>query len=223
MGTGATFGGWGGACSTAQGNVCTVSVLAATQVIANFNTQTFPVTASVTGPGEILANVGASSFQCPPTCTGNVAANSSVTFTAQPDPGSAFNGWGGACTASGTNPTCTTTVSAALSVSASFQSLEVQANVVGNRIRKVGPANAVRQLQVTINAQEELATVVFRVRRGGTTLQSRTFRNVDADQQVLRMNLRNGIASGRAQLVVIMTNEAGTQKTQNRNLNIPRV
>jgi hypothetical protein len=48
-------------------------------------------------------------------------------------------------------------------------------------------------------------------------------RNFEADTAVIRMNLRNGIASGRAQLQVTMVNEAGTQKVQNRNLRIPAV
>jgi hypothetical protein len=37
------------------------------------------------------------------------------------------------------------------------------------------------------------------------------------------MNLRNGIASGRAQLQVTFVNEAGTQKVQTRGIRIPAV
>ena len=44
-----------------------------------------------------------------------------------------------------------------------------------------------------VNAQEDLARIVLRVRRGGVTLQSRTVRNFEADTAVLIMNLRNGI------------------------------
>ena len=36
------------------------------------------------------------------------------------------------------------------------------------------------------------------------------------------MNIRNGVAAGRAQLNVTFTNMVGTQKVQNRGINIPR-
>ena len=55
------------------------------------------------------------------------------------------------------------------------------------------------------------------------TIQSRTIRNFDADTAVLRMNLRNGIARGPAQLQVAFVNVAGTQKVQNRGIRIPRL
>jgi hypothetical protein len=74
-----------------------------------------------------------------------------------------------------------------------------------------------------VNAEEDLRRIVIRVRRGGVTIQSRTVRNFDADTEQLRMNLRNGIASGRAQLQVTFVNEAGTQKVQTRGIRIPAV
>ena len=64
---------------------------------------------------------------------------------------------------------------------------------------------------------------MLRVRRNGVTIQSRTIRNFDADTAVLRMNLRNGIARGPAQLQVAFVNLAGTQKVQNRGIRIPRL
>lgn len=215
---GSTFGGWsGGGC--AGTGTCIVTMNAAQTVTATFNTQTFPLAVNVTGTG----GVGSSpeGISCPTTCTANFASGTSVTLTAAAGQGFAFQGWSGAgCTGTGT---CTVAMTQAQSVSATFVSAEVQASVVSNRIRKVGPRRAIRQLQVTVDAEEGLPRIVIRVRRGGVTLQSRTVRNFDADTAVIRMNLRNGIASGRAQLQVTFTNEAGTQKTQTRGIRIPRV
>ena len=234
-GAGATFGGWGGpgipaTCGTNL--TCTFPLTQVVQATATFNTATFALSVSVNGDGGVHSNVQPG-IECGTgnsgTCSANLASGSQVILTAEADTGYAFSGWsGGGCPTTarvlaGATATCTVTMSQAQSVTASFVSTSVQASVVGNRIRKVGPGNAVRQLQVTLNAEEDLARVVLRVRRGNTTLQSRTFRNLDADQQVLRMNLRNGIGSGRAQLVVIMTNDAGTQKQQNRGIKIPGV
>jgi len=215
---GSTFGGWsGGGC--AGTGTCTVTMNAAQTVTATFNTQTFPLTVSVTGTGGVSSSP--EGISCPPTCTAQFVAGTSVTLTAAAGQGFAFQGWSGAgCTGTGT---CTVAMTQAQNVSATFVSAEVQASVVRTRIRYVGPRRAVRQLQVTVNAEQDLARIVLRVRRGGVTLQSRTVRNFDADTAVIRMNLRNGIPAGRAQLQVTFRNDAGTQKVQTRGIRIPGV
>lgn len=215
---GSTFGGWSGGGCTGTGT-CIVTMNAAQTVTATFNTQTFPLTVNVTGTG----GVGSSpeGIQCPTTCTAQFPSGTSVVLTATAAPGFAFQGWSGAgCTGTGT---CVVAMTQAQNVSATFVSASVQASVVRTRIRKVGPNRAIRQLQVTVNAEEDLTRVVLRLRRGGVTLQSRTVRNFDADTAVIRMNLRNGIPSGRAQLQVTFTNEAGTKKVQTRGIRLPRV
>jgi hypothetical protein len=215
---GSTFGGWSGGGCTGTGT-CIVTMNAAQTVTATFNTQTFPLTTTVTGSGGVSSSP--EGILCPATCTFQFASGTSVVLTGTPAPGFAFQGWSGAgCTGTGT---CTVSMTQAQNVSATFVSAAVQASIVGNRIRKVGPRFAVRQLQVTVNAEEDLARIVIRVRRGGTTIQSRTIRNFAADTEQLRMNLRNGIASGRAQLQVTFVNEAGTQKVQTRGIRIPAV
>lgn len=226
-GPGATFGGWSGTnvpATCGANPTCTVTSGQVLSITATFNTQTFPLTVSVTGDGGVSSNLQPP-IQCSTgntgTCSESFANGTQVSLTAHPDSGWLFDGWGGAC-AGNANP-CVVTMSQAQNVTATFVVAQVEASVEGNRIRKVGPRRAIRQLQVTIDAQEDLARIVLRVRRGGVTLQSRTVRNFDADTAVIRMNLRNGIAAGRAQLQVTMVNEAGTQKVQNRNLRIPKV
>jgi hypothetical protein len=226
-GAGSTFGGWSGTgvpAACGSNATCTITSGQALAVTATFNIQTFALTTSVTGDGGISSNIQPG-IECQTgnqgTCNASFATGSQVILTAVADSGWSFSGWnGGGCTG---NATCTVTMSQAQSVTATFVVATVQASVQGNRIRMVGPRRAVRQLQVTINAEQELARIVLRVRRGGVTLQSRTVRNFEADTAVIRMNLRNGIASGRAQLQVTMVNDAGTQKVQNRNLRIPAV
>jgi len=213
---GSTFGGWSGGGCTGTGT-CIVTMNAIQTVTATFNTQTFPLTVAVTGSGGVSSSP--EGISCPPTCTGQFASGTSVVLTAAASPGFAFQGWSGAgCTGTGT---CTVAMTQAQNVSATFVSAEVQASVVRTRIRYVGPRRAVRQLQVTVNAEQDLARIVLRVRRGGVTLQSRTVRNFDADTAVIRMNLRNGIPAGRAQLQVTFRNDAGTQKVQTRGIRIP--
>ena len=94
--------------------------------------------------------------------------------------------------------------------------------MVGNKIRKTGPRNARRVLSVTIDADQEVA-IVMRIQRGGVTLQTRRVRSFGPETGVVRFPIRNGIAAGRAQLLVTMTNEDGVSKTQTRRLRIPSV
>ena len=79
--------------------------------------QTLSVTRNGTGTGTVSSNP--TGINCGATCSATFTGGSSVTLTAVPTSGSRFGGWSGACTGSAT--TCTVTLNAALSVSASFQ------------------------------------------------------------------------------------------------------
>ena len=119
---GATFSGWGGACS---GTIptCTVQMTAARSVTASFTTggsggtSSVPLSVVVTGSGSVSGG-GINCGNGASVCSANLPTNSAVTLTAAPAPGASFAGWTGACT--GKTPTCTVTMNAAKSVNANF-------------------------------------------------------------------------------------------------------
>jgi len=110
---GATFASWLGPCA-GQANPCAVAVTRYTPVAADF---TSPVMVTVTGSGSVTSTPAG--INCPAaTCTATFPARTSVSLTANAASGSAFNGWGGDC--SGTGSSCTLAINAARSVSAQF-------------------------------------------------------------------------------------------------------
>ncbi|MEO8461058.1 MAG: hypothetical protein ABI451_11060, partial [Dokdonella sp.] len=81
----------------------------------------FPLTISKIGDGTGTVTSSPSGINCGSICSGNFAANSTVTLTAAADANSVFTGWSGEC--SGTGSTCTLSMSAAKTVTATFSYL----------------------------------------------------------------------------------------------------
>jgi hypothetical protein len=120
-----TFAGWsGGGCSGTR-STCRVSMSTARSVTATFNlpgNQTLTVRKSGTGTGTVTS--APTGINCGSTCSYAFAYNTSVSLTAAPTGASTFAGWsGGGC--SGT-ATCTVVMSAARSVTATFNSTGTQ-------------------------------------------------------------------------------------------------
>ena len=116
--TGSTFVGWSGA--TCTGSTCDVTVDATKTVTAAFTSA--PVALSVTATGSGIVT-GTGGISCAGgnvgTCSASYTVGTSVTLmAATTSTGYSFTGWGGAC--AGTTSTCTVTMSAAKSVSATF-------------------------------------------------------------------------------------------------------
>jgi hypothetical protein len=216
--SGVTFS-WGGDCAGfGSSPTCVLAMTVVRSVIANFNTTTHPLSLAVVGEGSVVASSAVQpDIHCPEVlCVANFPDGAQVTVTAVADAGWEFAGWSGACT--GTTA-CVVTMTGARSVTATFVLSKVEATVVGHRI--VYTASNLRQLRVTIDADENVA-VVMQIRRGGVTLQQRTARIFGPDVRLLRINILQSIGGGRATLRVIFTNDAGAQRTAVHTLKIPQ-
>ncbi len=121
---GSIFGRWSGSCA-GTGTWCTVELAGDTVVTAAFADPgsttataagTSPLTVTVSGSGKVKG--GGLSCPGPGTCTANEPETATVTLTADPDDGSTFSGWTGAC--AGAGDTCTLSMDAARAVTAAF-------------------------------------------------------------------------------------------------------
>jgi uncharacterized repeat protein (TIGR02543 family) len=118
--TGYAFAGWDGACSGT--GACNITMDAAKGVAARF-TAVVPTTqalsVAISGTGGVGFSDGSS---CAASCSKSFNTGSSVTLAAAPATGYTFAGWSGACT--GTS-SCTVTMDAAKSVTATFSAVVV--------------------------------------------------------------------------------------------------
>ena len=125
--TGSTFTGWSGVCTGTGG--CTLVVGANARLTATFAPSTTPtsstntptastLTVTRTGNGSGLIASSPAGVYCGATCSVSFPSGTSVTLAAVTTTRSTFTGWSGACT--GTNTTCTVSMTAARSVTATF-------------------------------------------------------------------------------------------------------
>jgi hypothetical protein len=117
--TGSSFTGWNNSGCPGTGT-CTVYLSAAGSVAANFTLKTYALSVSKAGTGHGSVTSAPAGISCGATCSASFNYNTSVTLTATASTGSTFTGWSGACTGTGT---CNVTMSAAKSVTATFQLL----------------------------------------------------------------------------------------------------
>jgi hypothetical protein len=88
--------------------------LAAAVLVSSASARTlhYQVTVVVSGPGHVTApapDPTSGSIDCPTTCSALMKQNTTVVFTATPDSGATFSGWGGDCASAGSASTCTIT------------------------------------------------------------------------------------------------------------------
>jgi uncharacterized repeat protein (TIGR02543 family) len=117
---GSTFTGWSGAgasACTGTGN-CTVSVVGAQSVTANFVLEQLVLSVNNSGSGSVSS--GDSTISCGNTCSASYNYGTVVTLTATAATGWTFNGWTGGGCAGTTSPTCQVTMDAAEAVTAIF-------------------------------------------------------------------------------------------------------
>jgi hypothetical protein len=149
----AQFTGWAGACS-GTATTCQLTVPATgAQVTATF-VQGFRLTVSVpTGGGTVSGSGG---IACPSTCRAGFSAGQSVTLTATPAQYFAFNGWGGAC--AGTATTCSFTMDADKTASASFRDLAEPEDCVSHDPNRLQIVQSGQSFQLVDSGTHLMAT-----------------------------------------------------------------
>ena len=116
---GSVFSSWSGCTPLTNPLACNITMSAASSVTATF-TAVPPVALTIARSGAGSGNVTSApaGIDCGATCSATFAVGTSVTLTAAPTGMSSFSVWSGAC--SGTSSTCTLTMDAAKSATASF-------------------------------------------------------------------------------------------------------
>jgi phospholipase C len=128
---GSIFAGWGGACSGAN-STCQLTLTSNVSVTATFTNQPPPtLTVTLAGTGAGTVSSSPAGISCQPTCSSAFPLNSQVQLTAATAAGSNFAGWTGACT--GTNSSCTVTMTGNQQVGANF-TLALGINVINHII-----------------------------------------------------------------------------------------
>jgi hypothetical protein len=112
---------WAGCGSVDGENKCLVTMSGAKAVTATFDlepTPKFKLTVSELGAGSGTVTSSPAGINCAPTCNAEYDEGTEVTLSASPEAGSTFSGWSGSgCSGTGT---CKVTMSAAKSVTATF-------------------------------------------------------------------------------------------------------
>lgn len=94
-----------------------INVAAAVNVLGG-GAQTYALSVAKAGNGTGTITSSPGGINCGSDCTENYSANTIVTLTAAPTAGHSFGGWSGSC--SGSSSSCTVTLNAARSVTATF-------------------------------------------------------------------------------------------------------
>ncbi len=108
---------WSGCDSVDGENKCLVSMDEAKEVTATFDLEQHLLSVSKTGSGTGKVTSSPPGIDCGSECDELYDHNTVVTLSPDPDPGSEFTGFSGACTGTGT---CEVTMSTAKSVTANF-------------------------------------------------------------------------------------------------------
>lgn len=112
-----TLAGW--ETTSAPKTATVIAQLESTVVVLLAERTSYDVDVEVSGPGTVTG----SDVSCSTYCTTAVDHGDSLTITANPSPGAIFTGWSGACSAFGSNRTCTLTPTGNLWTTATFQAV----------------------------------------------------------------------------------------------------
>ena len=184
------------------------------------------VALTVSRDGTGSGSVGGSGIDCGSTCSVEVLEGTEVTLTATANAGSQFAGWGGAC--SGTS-TCTVTMDAARSVTATFNLIPAPSNsftegapvsrgsTISTRVRVPGPGQITQRGTRSTRSGAAARALVCKDSRAAGSAGSYTL--------TCRVNAatRRAQLSGRVRVVLLttFTPTGGTARTQTRVLTLP--
>ncbi len=119
--SGYTFNNWTTPTGSLSTNPYTFNLNSNTSLIANFSStapSTYTLNVARAGAGNGTVTSSNPGINCGSDCSENYSSGTSVTLTANPVTGHSFGGWSGAC--SGTNLTCTVSMTQARNVTATF-------------------------------------------------------------------------------------------------------
>ena len=121
----AVFAGWSGGCTGTA--TCVATMNGDIAVTATFDTANVTVTKAGDGSGTVTSSPAG--INCGNDCTEPYLPGTAVTLIATPTAGSAFTGWSGACTGTGT---CVITASTDASVTATFDTARLFVTKAGD-------------------------------------------------------------------------------------------
>lgn len=168
------------------------------RAVITYETQTLGVSKAGTGSGSVTS--APAGIDCGATCSADFSQGSSVTLTATPSPGSAFGGWSGGCV--GTSTTCTVSMSAAQTATATFEPTVTALAVTPNAFKpgkKDTPLARRSGTKIAVSVSGD-ATVRFAVQRkpartGGTRITFAFNRHLSAGDHSISFS---GRLNGRA-------------------------
>jgi uncharacterized delta-60 repeat protein len=126
---GSSFTGWSGDCSGS--GTCTLSMNADQMATARFERDK-ALTLTKAGSGTGTVSTSPAGIDCGSSCAHAFTHGTVVTLTATPSAGSTFSGWSGACSGSGS---CTLTMSADQTATATFNAFCVVPKLKGKTLR----------------------------------------------------------------------------------------
>jgi uncharacterized repeat protein (TIGR01451 family) len=145
------FTNWSGAC-IGPAPTCTLTLNASKSVTAVFDAKAGPFTLKITRAGSArgLVTSEPAGIRCGSTCSFVFSANTQVKLTANANLGHTFASWGSAC--SGTTTTCTVTMDASKSVTATFS---VTTDLLITKADSPDPASSSTNITYAINVTNE--------------------------------------------------------------------
>jgi hypothetical protein len=204
--SGYSFAGWSGDCSGTGS--CSVSMAVSRSVSASFRAARDQLRVTKSGRGLGKVTTEPAGINCGSVCTYGFKHGTAVRLRAKPTKTSRFAGWSGAC--SGREP-CSLTISGAAEVTAAFD--RCAALVFSGFV--VSASRAAVTLRVSL---ADRAAARVRVKRGSSTLVTKTFGNLSAGKKSLRVAVPGRARGSSAKVELQLSDVCGRKRTRTRSV-----